>query len=581
MLRIVFRLVISVLLSAFIVASASAQATPAQVNTAVSALGTSLGRPLTLGDMTNWRFRIELWQDSGLGCPGVLGASLSAPVNVYIVTLDYQGASYEYRTTETGSSGFFCGATFAPSATPPPVVPTFPPAPGQPTLVAPLDPNLVTGQTCPPGFAGFLQPRLQVGTSARIEPGGTPNRLRAAPNVNALQVGIINPGGTAAVLGGPSCDAVSQIIWWQVRFNNQLGWTAEGVLPDEYFVEPVGIVATSTPFLGRSAAPLPEERSLITRAAISDPVALRELSRIPVPGVAAFAFAPDSSLVVIATFGGAPLTYQLPEVVRDPLVFTGVPEGVNALAFSPDGQSIAFGTFRGQVSIFNLQTETAIELPSVPDGQPINALALSANGLIAVSYGQGFFGGVVAPGVAVYDVAARTIRYILPSDATFGAAVAFNAAADSLVIADSALRVYDSATGQLVLEAGALEAPVFNALALVQRADGTQRTAYTDGGSVAVFNDGLSDLVSLTLPGVAQRGLFATRVAFAPSGDLIAAASAPGEGSPAQGGEVTLFDPTADFSLISLPVLASGLAFSPDGTLLALATGEALIVYGV
>ena len=118
-------------------------------------------------------------------------------------------------------------------------------------------------------------------------------------------------------------------------------------------------------------------------------------------------------------------------------------------------------------------------------------------------------------------------------------------------------------------------------MALVQRADGTQRTAYTDGGSVAVFNDGLSDLVSLTLPGVAQRGLFATRVAFAPSGDLIAAASAPGEGSPAQGGEVTLFDPTADFSLISLPVLASGLAFSPDGTLLALATGEALIVYGV
>lgn len=86
---------------------------------------------------------------------------------------------------------------------------------------------------------GLLPPRLAVGEAARVIPGGVPNRLRDQPSTRGAQVGMAQPETTLTVIGWPVCDAASGIVWWQVQFGNVTGWTAEGLLPDEYFLEPV------------------------------------------------------------------------------------------------------------------------------------------------------------------------------------------------------------------------------------------------------------------------------------------------------------------------------------------------------
>jgi hypothetical protein len=91
---------------------------------------------------------------------------------------------------------------------------------------------------CPPSFVGFLPPRLAVGEQAQITPGGTPNRLRSAPSINAAQVGVANPSVLVQVTEGPMCG--DGIVWWRVTLADGInGWTAEGLLPNQYFVQPV------------------------------------------------------------------------------------------------------------------------------------------------------------------------------------------------------------------------------------------------------------------------------------------------------------------------------------------------------
>ncbi|MCK6577686.1 MAG: hypothetical protein L6Q98_06230 [Anaerolineae bacterium] len=84
---------------------------------------------------------------------------------------------------------------------------------------------------------GSPPPRLSPGRIGRVLP-GDPNRLRAAPESGRVIDNI--PGGAAfTVLGGPQCGAQSGLTWWQVEYNGQVGWTAEGQA-NIYWLEPVG-----------------------------------------------------------------------------------------------------------------------------------------------------------------------------------------------------------------------------------------------------------------------------------------------------------------------------------------------------
>jgi hypothetical protein len=75
--------------------------------------------------------------------------------------------------------------------------------------------------TCP----GFVQSRLWPDTYAQVSP-GVANNLRADATTSSAQIGTIPGGGVFAVLDGPVC--AENMAWWQVQYQGQIGWTAEG-----------------------------------------------------------------------------------------------------------------------------------------------------------------------------------------------------------------------------------------------------------------------------------------------------------------------------------------------------------------
>ena len=103
---------------------------------------------------------------------------------------------------------------------------TAPPSQPQPTASS--------GGTTSGDCSNAPAPRLTVGAQARITP-GLPNKVRAAPSMDAAQVGQIPGEGVFAVVGGPAC--ADGYRWWQVNYNGLVGWTASGSGGD-YWVEP-------------------------------------------------------------------------------------------------------------------------------------------------------------------------------------------------------------------------------------------------------------------------------------------------------------------------------------------------------
>ncbi|MCA9916185.1 MAG: PD40 domain-containing protein [Anaerolineae bacterium] len=82
---------------------------------------------------------------------------------------------------------------------------------------------------------GHLEPRLMVGEQAMVLP-GDPNSLRWYPLDYANRIGAIPAEATFTVLSGPICK--QDYNWWQVEYDGQIGWTAEGDLTT-YWLEPL------------------------------------------------------------------------------------------------------------------------------------------------------------------------------------------------------------------------------------------------------------------------------------------------------------------------------------------------------
>lgn len=95
--------------------------------------------------------------------------------------------------------------------------------------------NLPQIATAQPACA--LPPRLTIGQRGQVI-GTSPNNLRAQPARSADLTGMIDGGGLFTVLAGAECDTASGIHWWQVDYNGQIGWTAEGD-GQNYFIEPI------------------------------------------------------------------------------------------------------------------------------------------------------------------------------------------------------------------------------------------------------------------------------------------------------------------------------------------------------
>lgn len=83
---------------------------------------------------------------------------------------------------------------------------------------------------------GAAATRLSVGAEGRVTPTGGPNNLRSAPAKSGSLLGEIPENGIFNVIGGPVCDG--DLVWWQVDYNGQTGWTAESQ-GQTYFLQPV------------------------------------------------------------------------------------------------------------------------------------------------------------------------------------------------------------------------------------------------------------------------------------------------------------------------------------------------------
>jgi hypothetical protein len=89
-------------------------------------------------------------------------------------------------------------------------------------------------QTCPGSPATRLVPYI----SGRVTP-GDPNRIRAEPESGSV-IGEIPAGATFYINDGPVCGPSNGLTWWNVRYNETVGWTAEGQ-GNTYWLEPVSI----------------------------------------------------------------------------------------------------------------------------------------------------------------------------------------------------------------------------------------------------------------------------------------------------------------------------------------------------
>lgn len=106
------------------------------------------------------------------------------------------------------------------------------------TIFYPAHAQVSVDFTCPDHFAGYLPPRQVVGELSRTAP-GTPLNLRPQPTTTLARLDVIPPGVTLDILAGPQCG--EGYVWWQVVYNDQSGWVAEGSLNDgEYWLIPRG-----------------------------------------------------------------------------------------------------------------------------------------------------------------------------------------------------------------------------------------------------------------------------------------------------------------------------------------------------
>jgi hypothetical protein len=78
---------------------------------------------------------------------------------------------------------------------------------------------------------------LRVGIVGRVTAGGLPSRVRATPNTDGEILATIPQLRQFTVVGGPVCDDVLHLRWWQVDYLGRIGWTADGV-GNEYYLEP-------------------------------------------------------------------------------------------------------------------------------------------------------------------------------------------------------------------------------------------------------------------------------------------------------------------------------------------------------
>lgn len=473
---------------------------------------------------------------------------------------------------------------------------------------------------------GYLPPRLQVGEVARVTLGGSPNRVRELPSTSAAFLGQLNPGTPIDVLEGPAC--VEGIAWWRVQSGSLIGWTAEGLFPDNYFLEPIlpagvergmtavaqatanvsatQLVQTQTILATREALatatvvsaimtstaqalitpsstptvtptplptstlpplmPLPTERALITPENVRD---LVPLAILPV-GLFSVFFTPDGGQVLL----NGELAYNLPQMTPSD-TFGGYPVSMGrVLATSPDLRYLVYRPSQSGWAPPHLwDTQAAEPSARVLDFLPLgNSIALSGGPryLLAIADGEGY-GAPVPPQLYIYDISSDRMTQILDNPAPFTAEVAFNRDASRVAVTGSSLRLIevDRAQWRIPVSGSALGAIVFRPVP----AGTSEQIAYGGGQGVLLHDLARGVTRDFRITG----GTLAGYIGFNPDGLLMVTYGVEIHGDfDAPPPRFNVFNVNTGDLLIDSDYYRMGFGFSPDGTLLVVGTADGL-----
>lgn len=337
----------------------SAQAPPSQIEIALQDLSQRVGRTVALNDLTGWQWSQTLYPNTSLGCPQPDQVYSQVITSGYQFLLVYQGQTYDYRVSEDGNIIILC--TSVATGTPIPTVPTpTAPAPVEPPAEPPL-------AACPEG----LELRLTSGELARVTV-GLPSNIRAGADINASEVGQLQPGETFTVIGGPTCGP-DGLYWWQIQAGDLTGWIAQGE-QGLYYIEPI-------------PQPLPARAGLAQLIA-ENITRLVQVSRIESNLQGAVAWSPDGATLAVGnsnTVLGGVWLYDVAQLQNPPrLLETGTV--VTAVTYTPDGALLIVGNDQGAIEFWDLATETQVFSIDAHD-VAIQALSLSPDGLILAAVG--------------------------------------------------------------------------------------------------------------------------------------------------------------------------------------------------
>ncbi len=211
---------------------------------------------------------------------------------------------------------------------------------------------------CPPGYSGFLRPRIDIGEgNARIASQTFANRLRTQPDIAAELIGEIPPGQVLeAVLDGPACQ--DSFVWWQVRVDGLIGWTVESdINANYYYLEPVASNDSAARRDLRAPSeqgrPATERMMHSAKSATSDTI---ELLSVAAPQ--AIDWSPSGGKLAVLNGAGEVEIYSAPDFAPESTEL-GLPDGFQAstIAFSPDERWLAIGALDGGVMLSDLSGE--------------------------------------------------------------------------------------------------------------------------------------------------------------------------------------------------------------------------------
>ena len=336
-----------------------------------------------------------------------------------------------------------------------------------------LDPaKVATGviNFCAPDYPGLLPPRIDIGErNAQITSHSIANRLRAAPDIAAEQIGEIPPRAVLdAVLDGPACKDTH--VWWQVESAGVVGWTVESDLNFNYYYlelttsDDAASRASKNPLVGTlSFAGQPRSNRIIHSA---NAVALDTIGLLAVEAPRAIAWSPDGTELAVVTDGGLLLLYSYPDLKpkssHDP---ANEWRQATAIVYRSAGSALAIGGEDGSVTTVDMESEQpvaeAISLGEVAG--PVRGIAWSRAGdkLAAVSGDESLrlarrAGSLKLWALAEPSIASSKIllHYNFPYPLT---AVAFSAddrfmaiTGESVADENAALWIYDLSTGELL-----------------------------------------------------------------------------------------------------------------------------------